>query len=101
MTETESRYAQIEKEVLATTWASEKFAMYILGKKVHNKTDHKPLVPQLGSKNLDSLPPRILRFWPKLARFDYTISHMPGKLLYTADTLSRAPCTSKENDAEL
>ena len=31
MTETEKRYAQIEKEALATTWASEKFATYILG----------------------------------------------------------------------
>ena len=24
-------------------------------------------------------------------QFDYTISHVPGKLLYTADTLSRSP----------
>ena len=62
--------------------------MYILGKKFHIETDH-------------SLPPQILRFRLRLARFDYRISHVPGKLLYTADTLSRAPCTSKENYAEL
>ena len=30
MMETESRYVQIEKEALATTWACEKFSMYIL-----------------------------------------------------------------------
>ena len=24
-------------------------------------------------------------------QFNYTVSHVPGKLLYTADTLSRAP----------
>ena len=101
MTETETRYTQIEKEALATTWACEKFATYILGRKFQIETDHKPLVPLLGSKNLDSLPPRILRFRLRLARFDYTISHVPGKLMYTADTLSRAPLANKANDHKL
>ena len=31
LSETERRYAQIEKEGLATTWACEKFSTYILG----------------------------------------------------------------------
>ena len=60
MMETEKRYAQIEKEALATTWACEKFATYILGMKFLIETDHKPLVPLLGTKHLDSLPPRVL-----------------------------------------
>ena len=101
MTETELRYAQIEKEALATTWACEKFSTYILGMKFTIETDHKPLVPLLGSKNLDSLPPRILRFRLRLARYDYTITHVPGKLLYTADALSQAPSASTENDSRL
>ena len=33
MTEMEKRYAQIEKEALASTWACEKFSTYILGAK--------------------------------------------------------------------
>ena len=90
MSETEKRYAQIEKEALASTWACEKFSTYILGKKFTIETDHKPLVPLLGIKHLDSLPPRILRFRLRLARFDYDIEHVPGKHLYTADTLSRS-----------
>ena len=57
MSETETRYAQIEKEALATTWACKKFSTYILGKHISIKTDHKPLVPLLGSKHLDNLPP--------------------------------------------
>jgi hypothetical protein len=59
MTETEGRYAQIEKEALAITWACEKFSTYILGKKIKIETDHKPLVSLLGEKDLDKLPPRI------------------------------------------
>ena len=93
MSETERRYAQIEKEALAVTWACEKFADYIIGLKVQLETDHKPLVPLLGTKQMSDLPPRILRFRMRLARFDYVINHVPGKLLCTADALSRAPLT--------
>ena len=32
MTETETRYAEIEKEALAVTWACERFPNYILGR---------------------------------------------------------------------
>jgi len=55
------------------------------------ETDHKPLVPLLSTKYLDCLPLRVLRFRLRLDRFDYTIHHVPGKELYTADALSRAP----------
>ena len=101
MSETERRYAQIEKEALATTWACEKFSSYILGTSFVIETDHKPLVSLLGTKNLDSLPPRILRFRLKLDRFDYRIVHIPGKEIYTADTLSRAPISSEISDLNL
>ena len=57
--EAETRYAQIEKEALALTWVLEKFA---LGKCVILESDHKPLVPILGRKSLDMLPPQVLRF---------------------------------------
>ncbi len=57
MSETERRYAQIEKEALATTWACEKLADYLLGRKFTIESDHKPLIPLLNSKQLDSLPP--------------------------------------------
>ena len=96
LTDTERRYAQIEKEALAVTWACEKFANYVLGCKFQIETDHKPLVPILSTKHLDNLPPWVLRFRLRLARFDYTIQHVPGKLLYTADALSRAPITATE-----
>lgn len=62
MADAEHGYAQIEKEALAITWAREEFSDYILGKSISMETDHKPLVPVLGRKSLDSLSPRVLRF---------------------------------------
>ena len=35
MSPTEQRYAQIEKEALGITWASERFADYLIGLKFH------------------------------------------------------------------
>ena len=101
MSDTERRYAQIEKEALATTWACEKFADFIIGKHIEIETDHKPLVPLLGSKDLDRLPPRVLRFRLRLDRFSYDIKHVPGKELYTADTLSRAPVNNHSTQDSL
>ena len=72
-------------------YACEKFSDYVLGKLVLLETDHKPLVPILGGKSLDTLPPWVLCFHIRLMRFQYSINHVSGKTLYMADTLSRAP----------
>lgn len=96
MTETERRYAQIEKEALAATWAYEKFTDYLLGQRFLIESDHKPLISILNTKQLDNLPPWVLRFRLRLAQYDYAVQHVPGKELFTADTLSRAPVTLTE-----
>ena len=87
--------AMSEKEALAIVWACTKFGDYVIGKTIRLETDHKPLVPLLSTTHLDRMPPRVLRFRLRLTRFDYMIEHVPGKLLYTADTLSRSPEISK------
>ena len=63
---------------------------YLVGTKFLIETDHMPLVPMLSSKCLDELPVRI-RFRMRMMRFQYSIVHVPGKALLTADALSRAP----------
>lgn len=103
LSEVEKRYAQIEKEALAVTWAAEKFSDYITGvKNVIFETDHKPLLQILKTKNLDDLSPRLQRFRMRLMRYNYTVIYTPGKNLIVPDTLSRAPLkNSTPKDDEL
>ena len=101
MSTTEQRYAQIEKEAVALTWACERFQDYLVGLEFHVQTDHKPLVPLFSSKLLDDLPLQIQRFRMRLMRFSFTISHVPGKELSTADALSRAPIANVSSSTEL
>ena len=94
MIPTEMRYAQIEKEALAFTWACERLSDYLVGMKFHIHTDHKPLVPLFSTKHLEELPIRIQRFRLRMMQYNFTISHVPGKDLIITDTLSRAPITA-------
>ena len=55
MSEVEQRYAQIEKEALACTWATAKFANYFIGMNFTVETDCKPLIPLRSTKQLSSL----------------------------------------------
>ena len=101
LTPTERRYAQVEKEALGVTWACDCFSDYLIGIQFQIETDHRPLIPLLGSKSLEDLPARIQRFRIRLMQFDYSISYVPGKLLYTADALSRAPQTGESTVDEV
>ena len=88
MTKTENRYAQIEKEALAITWACDKFHNYLIVRRFLIETDHKPLVPLLTTKYQATRqsPTKSIRVPTAV---DYTVEHIPGKLLYVADALSK------------
>ena len=53
----------------------------LIGLHFQIETDHKPLVPLLSAKPLDQLPIRVQRFRLRMMRFDYVITHVPGKNL--------------------
>ena len=91
ITETERRYAQIDKEALTVTWALEHWAEFQIGMRFKVQTEHKPLIPLFSTKLIDELPMRIQRFGMRLMGFDFAIAHVPGKLLYTADSLAPSP----------
>ena len=90
LTITEMHYSQFEKECLAFTWLCEQASDYILGKPIVGETDHNPLMPMLMTHCLDQLPHTIQRFRMRLMRINIQeMTHVPGKTMYTSDTLSR------------
>jgi hypothetical protein len=91
LTETENRYAQIEKQVLAVTFGLERFHQYIFGMDdVTVENDHKPLESILKKKPLFQSPPRLQRLLLRLQKYTFEFKYVPGKDLIIADTLSRA-----------
>ena len=89
LTDTETRYTQIEKEMLAIVFLAEKFLQYTFGHKVEVQSDHKPLESIL-KKLLFSVPRRLQGMMMRLQRYNLQVKYTQGKLLYLADTLSRA-----------
>ena len=90
LTPAETRYAQIEKELLAIVYACEKFDTYIYGRDVVTvETDHKPL-EVIARKALNSAPQRLQRMLLRLQRYNLEIRYKKGKEMFLADTLSRA-----------
>lgn len=90
MTSAETRYAQIEKELLGIVFACERFHQFVYGATVQAETDHKPLI-SLFKKPLNDCPLRVQRLLLRVQRYDLEVSYTPGKLLVVADALSRAP----------
>lgn len=89
LSNTERKYAQIEKETLAILFACRKFELYILGKPVTVETDHQPLL-RIFEKPLVEAPLRIQRMLLSLQRYRITLRFRPGKEVIIADMLSRA-----------
>ena len=90
MTPAETRYAQIEKELLAIVFAVESFERYVYGRdKVVVESDHKPL-QFIFQKPLHAVPKRLQRMLLRLQKYSLYVFYKRGKEMYLADTLSRA-----------
>lgn len=81
-TDSENRYAQIEKE--------RKFTV---------ETDHKPL-ENILKKHLADAPPRLQRMLLRIQKYDLKLQYKIGKELYVADALSRDFIPKSEVDDE-
>lgn len=90
LTDTETRYAQIEKELLAVVFACTKFKDYVYGKQVVLETDHQPLVSIL-KKPIHNALARLQRMLFRLQSYDISLVYKKGKQMDLVDTLSRAP----------
>ena len=96
LTDVESRYTQIEKELLAIAFAFNKFHQYVYGKSVLLESDHKPL-ESIFKKSLATAPPRLTHMLLQLQKYSFTIAYKPGKELFLANTLSRAYIDENDN----
>lgn len=90
LTETERRYAQIEKEALGITFGCEKFNDYVIGRHIVIETDHNPLLA-ISKKEIGDMPPRLQRLFLRLLKYEFELQYVPGSKLVVADTLSRIP----------
>ncbi len=100
LTDAESRYAQIEKELMAVVYACEKFSNFIYGQTVIVQSDHKPLEAIL-TKPIGSTTPRLQRMLLRLLKYQLLLKYTPGKLMLVADALSRAYLPHVDVDKEL
>ncbi|GFN99392.1 Pol polyprotein [Plakobranchus ocellatus] len=102
LTNAEQKYAQIEKECLASVWACERFERYLMGlDSFILLTDHKPLVPLINSKDLSETPIRCQRMLIRLMRYKPTAEYRPGPTMVTSDTLSRCPTSTSSRTLEV
>ena len=86
LTSAETRYAQIEKELLAIVFASERFNAYLYGRdKVTVETDHKPL-ESIVLKPLNSAPQRLQRMLFRLQKYNLVLKYKKGRDMFLADT---------------
>ena len=93
LSETERRYSQTEKEALAIVYGMKQFHEYLWGQKFKVVTDHKPILGIFSDHKPISpqASGRIQRWALLLQAYDFELTHRSGKLLCTADMLSRLP----------
>ena len=88
LTSAETRYANIEREILGVVGALERFHYFTFGRPVVILTDHKPLI-SISKKALVNAPPRLQRLLLRLNNYNTSLQWIPGKEMIFADHLSR------------
>lgn len=103
LTDTETRYATIVLEMLATEWAMHKCGYYLRGlQNFEHVTDHCPVIPILNNYTLDAVEnQRIQRLKEKLSAFTFTAQWRAGKRRSIPDALSRHPVSIPTNEDDM
>ena len=91
LSDCETRYANIEREMLAVVFGCERFDTYVYGTRFSVESDHEPL-EMIILKNLAAAPQILQRMLLRTQPYDVQIRYRPGKEMALADTLSRQPC---------
>ena len=99
LSESQSRWSNIEREAYAIVWSLMRLRQFLLGRKFTLMTDHKPLVYIFApDKEIPThMSARIGRWAIKIMAFDFNISYKPGVMIPHVDALSRLPdCRESE-----
>ena len=72
LSDAESRYVNIERELLAMVFGCERFHTYVYGKEFQIESDHKPL-ENIQNKNIALAPLRLQRMLLGLQPYDAKI----------------------------
>ena len=83
----ETRYANIERELLAIIFACQHFSTYLLGRSFIAESNHK-LLEMITMKNLANVPPHLQRMLLEIQRYNITIKCQPGAQMQLANALS-------------
>ena len=86
--DSEIRYANIERELLAVVFGCTRFHTHIYGKKFTVESDHKPL-QNIQHKSLANTPPRLQRMMLRIQPYECSINYKSGSEMMLADALSR------------
>ena len=103
LTDAETRYAVIELECLAVTWAIKKCHIFLAGIDHFTViTDHNPLIPILNTHRLDEIEnPRLQRLRTRIMAYRFTTQWEKGSQHEAADALSRFPHSAPNSNDEL
>ena len=100
LSETEQKYAQIEKEMLAIVFGRKHFHQYIFGRRAEVHSDHKAL-EAIMKKLLTSVLARLQKLLFKLQAYDITVRFHPSKIIILADALSRNHSARVPNNSDV
>ena len=87
LTETEQRYSNIERKLLAIVFALERLNHHTFDRTITVQSDHQPL-QSIWKKSIVSASPRLQRLWLRLAHYDLNMEFLRRKENIIVDALS-------------
>ena len=100
LTDTETKYAVTEKEMLAIVCALEQSHQFTYGLSVFVNSDHRPL-EAITKTSLDNASKRLQGMFLLALAYDVEVKYMEGKKMFLADTLSRAFLPAKNVQTQM
>ena len=95
----ETRYSNIERELLGILCAIQNFKHFFFGRSVKVITDHK-LLFAIFKKSFNNTTPRLARLLLQLVEYDLEIIYQKGRDMFISDALSRLSSHNERDGAE-